>query len=447
VHVLCAGILSGGASGTLQIAGRPVKQLLLRCNVFTRLLDRACMRIENRQLNFAAVLAATLAGACLFISPSPAYAGWGKSFARTVLPSLVRRAAVSLIQQELYDLESDRSFSQSDAQDLDRYSGPAPAPNPDRYNALYPAPNPDRYNALYQAPNSHRYTAPIQATNPKRSMSGPQQVSGFQWTPRSALDYLQSDDHRMTDPSSLSASTRSSRNSMPSSAVARSFQRGLAGRHSYDQLVSANVFVSYPLHGSVFKRQGRVKYIILHSTETGSPADARRVIQSWNNRGLRHPGAQFVVDRDGTICSTVNPDQATVHIDTSKTLAGYSNDNSVGIEIVRSGKQQYTRSQLDSVTRLVAYLQSHYGVADSAVTTHHHVQPSDRSDPVNFDLVAFENDKSALQASALANANDQTSRSQIISANYANSKSQLADAKGVMQMMPKPAPDFRLRRN
>lgn len=393
------------------------------------------MRIENRQLNFAAVLAATLAGACLFFSPGPAYAGWGKSFARTVLPSLVRRAAVSLIQQELYDLESDRSFAQSDAQVLDRYSGPAPAPNP------------DPYNALYQAPNPHRYKAPIRATNPKRSISGPQQVAGYQWTPRSAVDYLQSDDDRITDPLSLSASTRSSRNSMPSSAVARSFQCGLAGSYSYDQLVSANVFVSCPLHGSVFKRQGRVKYIILHSTETGSPADARRVIQSWNNRGLRHPGAQFVVDRDGTICSTVNPDQATVHIDTSKTLAGYSNDNSVGIEIVRSGKQQYTRSQLDSVTRLVTYLQSHYGVADSAVTTHHHVQPSDRSDPVNFDLVAFESDKSALQASALANANDQTYRSQSISANYANSKSQLADAKSVMQMMPKPAPDFRLRRN
>ncbi len=370
------------------------------------------MRIENRQLNFAAVLAASLAGACLILSPSPAYAGWGKSFARTVLPSLVRRAAVSMIQQELYDLESDRQIS-----------------------------------APYQVPNPDRYTAPIRATIPQRSSFSTKQVPGYRWTPRSATDYLQRDDDRITDPSSLSSRTHSSGNSMPSSAVARSFQRGLAGSCSYDQLVSANVFVSCPLHGSVFKRQGRVKYIILHSTETGSPADARRVIQSWNNRGLRHPGAQFVVDRDGTICSTVNPDQATVHIDTSKTLSGYSNDNSVGIEIVRSGKQQYTRCQLDSVTCLVAYLQSHYGVADSAVTTHHHVQPSDRSDPVNFDLVAFENDKSALQASALANAKYQTSKSQIFSANYANSTSQLALAKNVMQMMPKPAPDFRLRRN
>jgi hypothetical protein len=206
-------------------------------------------------------------------------------------------------------------------------------------------------------------------------------------------------------------------------------------------LVAAKVFVSEPLHGSIFKRHGAVKYIILHSTETGSPADARRVIQSWNNRGLRHPGAQFVVDRDGTICSTTNPDLATVHIDTSKTLAGYSNDNSVGIEIVRSGKQRYTSAQMDSVTYLVSYLQSHYGVPDSCVTTHHHVQPSDRSDPVGFDLAAFETAKAELGTSALAHSGslaDSGSTTSSRSSALSHQPLHLVSA-----VMPRPAPDFR----
>ncbi len=378
------------------------------------------MRIENRQLSFATVLAASFAGACLVLFPTPAHAGWGKNFARTVLPSLVRRAAVSMIQRELYDLESDRVPAPNFAPDR--------APDPRLYDAPDRAPGPRLYDAPNRTPDPAQARSVRATRNPKSTV---QQPSGYHWTPRSAMDYLQNDDDRSFDPTTFHRNVYPPLNPVPSSAVAQSFRRGLAGSCSYDQLVNANVFVSAPLHGSVFKRHGRVKYIILHSTETGSPADARRVIQSWNNKGLRHPGAQFVVDRDGTICSTVNPDQATVHIDTSKTLAGYSNDNSVGIEIVRSGKQQYTRAQLDSVTCLVSYLQSHYDVPDTGVTTHHHVQPSDRSDPVNFDLVAFENDKSALQATARADC--------------AVSQPQIADAKHAQQLMPKPAPDFRLR--
>lgn len=374
------------------------------------------MRIEDRQLSVAAVLVVSLAGACLVLSPSPAYAGWGKNLARSVLPSLVRRAAVSLIQQELYDLESNG--------------------NQQQFAPSYPTSN-------VVQPGFHRMSEPKLAASP---MQAP---SGYQWTPRSAMDYLQDDGGKSSNPLSGSGTIYNSLHPVTSSAVAQSFQRGLAGQCSYEELVKANVFVSCPLHGSIFKRQGTVKYIILHSTETGSPADARRVIQSWNNRGLRHPGAQFVVDRDGTICSTVDPDQATVHIDTSKTLAGYSNDNSVGIEIVRSGKQQYTKVQLESVTRLVTYLQSHYGISDACVTTHHHVQPSDRSDPVNFDLVAFENDKSALQTFALAHGARIAARGSQIATHgvQIGSSPQIADAKHELQMMPKPAPDFRLRRN
>ena len=145
-----------------------------------------------------------------------------------------------------------------------------------------------------------------------------------------------------------------------------------------------------------------MKYIILHSTETGHPADAQRVVTSWNRKGLRHPGAQFVVDRDGTIYNTVDPTYATVHVNQYKTLSGVNNDNSIGIEIVHTGNQAYTDSQVKSVACLVHYLQDRFMVSDNHIYTHHQVQPSDRSDPVNFDWDKYTADRLTLVNSRTA---------------------------------------------
>ena len=366
-----------------------------------------------------------LAGSLVFYVATPAYAGWGNSFVHGVLPSLVKRAAVSLIQQELYDLES-RQSSGNYQPDNEMERG-------------FPQPP----MIMHQGGSRDPRSISAKAKSETFAISRTAPPSGYKWTPRSAVDYLPDGDEQ---------GIGGVREDRSKSAAFQAFIRGAAGNFSYDQLVAAKVFVSEPLHGSIFKRQGRVKYIILHSTETGSPADARRVIQSWNNRGQRHPGAQFVVDRDGTICSTANPDLATVHINTSKTLPGYSNDNSVGIEIVRSGKQRYTRPQLDSVLYLVSYLQSHYNVSDDDVTTHHHVQPSDRSDPVGFDLVAFESAKSSLRSTALAQPASQprySGRGQAEPARASRAPSaperifSSPDSPTILSAMPKPAPDFR----
>jgi hypothetical protein len=204
----------------------------------------------------------------------------------------------------------------------------------------------------------------------------------------------------------------------------RAFEEGTAGKYSYTALSSAGVFIEKPMSGGTYARRDSVQYIILHSTETGSIADAEKVISSWSALGHgRHAGAQFVVDRDGTIYSTVNPDLAASHINVKKALAGYTNDNSIGIEIVRTGRQAYTQSQVSSVVRLVAYLQEHYGLPDNRVTTHHHVQPSDRSDPVGFDLAAFEQEKALF---------------------ISNSRSSDLNSSPFLTQVPKPAPDLRL---
>lgn len=184
--------------------------------------------------------------------------------------------------------------------------------------------------------------------------------------------------------------------------VMEAFASGRADQYSPSFLTRAQVFAYQPLHGGIYRRREQVKYIIVHSTETAKPADAQRVIASWNHRGLRHPGAQFIVDRDGTIYNTVDPTFATVHVNDHKTLAGVNNDNSIGIEIVHTGDQQYTETQMESVARLVAYLQTRYGVTDGHIYSHHYVQPSDRSDPVAFDWNKFALEKSELGSSEAA---------------------------------------------
>jgi Negative regulator of beta-lactamase expression len=177
-----------------------------------------------------------------------------------------------------------------------------------------------------------------------------------------------------------------------SATIRQQFAQGSSSKYSPQQLVRAGVFKFQPLCGGIFQRQGSIKHIILHSTETESPADARRVILSWNNRGRSHPGAQYIVDRNGIIYQTVDPAYGTVHVNVNRTRFGVTNDNSVGIEIVRAGKQKYTRPQMESVACLVTYLQGRYEIGRSRVLAHGYVQPSTRRDPVNFNWTAFNQD-------------------------------------------------------
>jgi N-acetyl-anhydromuramyl-L-alanine amidase AmpD len=377
-------------------------------------------------------------GAVVLAWPSPALAGWQRDMARAVIPVLARKAKDSLIQREVYDIEE-----------------PAPKPAPDMANPTW------SYGAQ---PRNHGAAANDLQNWDSDERPPARYYTNDRWKPRPAFDYLERDEP--TPPSAKQSSTPMKYDqSVPSSTAydtttaGRSFQSGTAGALSYQQMIDSKVFVLCPMRGGTYSRQDKVKYIILHSTETGSPASAQRVIQSWSNRGSRHPGAQFVVNRDGTIYTTVNPDIATIHINTKKTRPGYSNDNSIGIEIVRSGKQKYTPSQFDSVTCLVAYLQMHYRIANENVTTHAYVQPGDRSDPVGFDMHNFLIAKStlmnptaiAMTASKSANSAKQTNKP---SASLASAKSNTSIARNSMlqcapavretvERMPPTAPDFR----
>lgn len=187
-----------------------------------------------------------------------------------------------------------------------------------------------------------------------------------------------------------------------SGKIARSFHQGFADNYTARSLVRAGVVSYHPLRGGIFWRREPVKYIIVHSTETGIPLGAQRVIESWSSSGRRHAGAQYVVEREGTIFQAVDPDLGTVHVNVFKTLPGINNDNSIGIEMCHTGRQDYPAAQRESVIKLVAYLQERYKVPDENVITHRYAQQGDHTDPVNFDWEGFLASKNSFRNRAIA---------------------------------------------
>ncbi len=187
-----------------------------------------------------------------------------------------------------------------------------------------------------------------------------------------------------------------------SERIARAWDRGIADSYPARTLVRAGVVSYHPLRGGIYYRREPVKYIILHSTETGVPVRAVNVIEGWSSMGRRHPGAQYVVERDGTIYQAVDPDLATVHVNIFKTLPGINNDNSIGIEMNHTGRQNYPAAQREAVSKLLAYLQQRYQVDHANVITHRYAQQGDHTDPVNFDLQEFLAYKNNFQRQAIA---------------------------------------------
>lgn len=185
--------------------------------------------------------------------------------------------------------------------------------------------------------------------------------------------------------------------------VRNSFLCGNAEHIPARALVRAGVARHYPMRGGIFWRREAVKYIVIHSTETGVPLNAKQVVESWSSMGRRHPGAQYVVERDGTIYQAVDPDLGAVHVNIFKTLAGINNDNSIGIEMVHTGRQTYPPEQRSSVIRLVHYLQDRYRVSDENVITHRYAQQGDHTDPVAFNWDGFLKEKTRFRTVVMAN--------------------------------------------
>ena len=132
------------------------------------------------------------------------------------------------------------------------------------------------------------------------------------------------------------------------------------------------------IHGKKTTKQ--TKYIVLHDTEV-SGVDASAIAKSWKNSNNGYVAAHFVVGRDGAIVQCVPLNKIAHH-------AGFGNKGhnkkfkvsskrddmrgvksigsaypdygmnacSIGIEICHASGESYTKAQLKSLDKLIAYI-------------------------------------------------------------------------------------------
>jgi hypothetical protein len=131
-------------------------------------------------------------------------------------------------------------------------------------------------------------------------------------------------------------------------------------------------------------------YVVLHDTESSGSAQA--VVDGWAATAGTRAGiaAHFVIGRDGQIVQAVALDQIAHHIgagnkgmdakygvkydakrddgmsqtERNEVRMGYTstgmNDYSIGIELVHNGQADYPKAQLESLDKLIAYLDAYY---------------------------------------------------------------------------------------
>jgi hypothetical protein len=140
---------------------------------------------------------------------------------------------------------------------------------------------------------------------------------------------------------------------------------------SADREAAANRYVSTLPDRSNLSRTGRragpmkdVGGMVFHHTAGTSFDDAMTTL---NRRGL---GAQYIIDRDGSVYRTFPEGRSAVHMrepgsryrtDKGKPSSGYGNANLIGVEVVGLDNNDILPEQVQAATRLARGLSTQYG--------------------------------------------------------------------------------------
>lgn len=128
----------------------------------------------------------------------------------------------------------------------------------------------------------------------------------------------------------------------------------------------------------------KIKYIILHYTETKTFEEALKLLCSKKRKVSSH----FLIDKKGTIFNLVDERKKAWHAGIScweknKNL----NNNSIGIEIVNEGEEaraKYPKKQIDSLIILLKNLKKKYEIETKYFLAHSDIAPSRKMDPGIF---------------------------------------------------------------
>jgi N-acetyl-anhydromuramyl-L-alanine amidase AmpD len=128
----------------------------------------------------------------------------------------------------------------------------------------------------------------------------------------------------------------------------------------------------------------KIDTIVLHSSHSvsGDPYDVDEVISLWQSYGV---APHYTILRDGSVYQLVADKNIAYHAGDSKMADGRSGVNkfSLGVEILNTKADEYTKAQYQATKNLIAYLKGKYGKME--VVGHNAIAPGRKTDPWNFD--------------------------------------------------------------
>ena len=125
----------------------------------------------------------------------------------------------------------------------------------------------------------------------------------------------------------------------------------------------------------------KIKYIIIHYTETKDLNDALEILCNPDKKVSSH----FVIDLDGGIFRLVDENKKAWHAGVSFWKKDkHLNDVSLGIEIVNDGGKKFTAIQIRSLVSLLQKLVKDFSVNNHNILGHSDVAPERKIDPGIF---------------------------------------------------------------
>ncbi len=148
-----------------------------------------------------------------------------------------------------------------------------------------------------------------------------------------------------------------------------------------------NIKISKKFKSSNFdnrENNPKIKYIIIHYTETDSLLEAIEILCSPKRKVSCH----YVLDKDGSIYNLINDSKRAWHAGVSfwKKIKNLNN-SSIGIEVVNKGelkKEEYTKPQIESLINLLKFLKKKHQIKKENFLGHSDVAPSRKIDPGVF---------------------------------------------------------------
>ncbi|MFA6973672.1 MAG: N-acetylmuramoyl-L-alanine amidase [Parcubacteria group bacterium] len=125
--------------------------------------------------------------------------------------------------------------------------------------------------------------------------------------------------------------------------------------------------------------------VIIHSTYNALGGDPFSVDKIWDIYKSYDVSPHYLIDRQGTIYQMVEDKNIAYHAGVAKLPDGRTDVNgaSLGIEIINSKTDKFTKEQYAALNKLLGILKDRYKI--KYVLGHNQIAPGRKDDPWNFD--------------------------------------------------------------